>query len=457
MTRNQLLQYLNDRLHSDYFLSFAQLLQRVPLADLADALREQPVAPLAELLQTLTPPALASLFARLDAALQDALLPWLAEERLARLFADLPADIRVDIFNRQPPEQRALLLPLLAQAKRDAMLGLAAYPPGSTGAVTTSDFAAIPPGLQAGAALQLLREQAPGKETIYLVYVLDQASRLLGVISLRDLVLADPEAPVDTLMCAVPLTAQAAWPAAQAAAIIRRNELLALPVLDSGERMIGILTFDDAMDVEKEEDTTQLARFGGTAGSDGTELHFGHSSFAQMFKARVFWLILLTAFGMLGSTFVASQEDMLAQVLVLAAFIAPVIDTGGNTGSQSATLVIRAMALGDIRLRWRDLWFVCRKELPVALALGAAVAVLEVILAHFSKGVGIEVLLIVGLSMFACTFLGGVVGVLLPFAARRMGSDPATLSAPLLTSIMDILGMFIYFGFAYLILGSQLV
>ena len=151
-----------------------------------------------------------------------------------------------------------------------------------------------------------------------------------------------------------------------------------------------------------------------------------------------------------------TQEEILSQVIVLAAFIAPIVDMGGNTGSQSATLVIRAMALGDVDLRWRDVLRVIRRELPVAAALGLVVALLESVLAFFSKGVGADVLLTVGLSMLVCTVLGGLIGALLPFMARRIGTDPATLSSPLITSIMDLVGVFIYFAFAYAFLSDML-
>lgn len=220
--------------------------------------------------------------------------------------------------------------------------------------------------------------------------------------------------------------------------------------------MVGIVTVDDAMDIEKQEDATQLARFGGTVGSDDTDLDILASPFRTMFRVRVFWLVLLTLFGVVTSTFVAAQEEILSQVIVLAAFIAPIVDMGGNAGSQSATLVIRAMALGDVRLCWQDVWRVVRRELPVAAALGMVVAGMETVLARFSKGIGLDVLLVVGLSMLVCTVLGGIIGVLLPFAARRMGTDPATLSSPLITSVMDLVGVFIYFAFAYAFLGDLL-
>ena len=190
--------------------------------------------------------------------------------------------------------------------------------------------------------------------------------------------------------------------------------------------------------------------------TDGTDLDILESPFRKMFSVRVFWLVLLTLFGVVTSTFVAAQEEILSQVIVLAAFIAPIVDMGGNAGSQSATLVIRAMALGDVSLRWQDVWRVVRRELPVAAALGLVVAAMETVLAWFSKGIDLDVLLVVGLSMLVCTVLGGIIGVLLPFVARRIGTDPATLSSPLITSIMDLVGVFIYFAFAYAFLGDLL-
>ena len=174
-----------------------------------------------------------------------------------------------------------------------------------------------------------------------------------------------------------------------------------------------------------------------------------------MFAVRAFWLVLLTLFGVVTSNLVAAQEEMLSHVIVLAAFIAPIVDMGGNAGSQSATLVIRAMALGDVALCRRDILRIIRRELPVAAALGLVVAALESALAGISKGIGLNVLLVVGLSMLVCTVLGGLIGALLPLAARRIGTDPATLSSPLITSIMDLVGVCVYFALACAFLGDM--
>ncbi|WP_299392967.1 magnesium transporter [uncultured Desulfovibrio sp.] len=209
--------------------------------------------------------------------------------------------------------------------------------------------------------------------------------------------------------------------------------------------------FDDAPRRESAGNAGRRTRFG----IDDAELDILGTPLRTMFAVRAFWLVLLTLFGVVTSNLVAAQEEMLSHVIVLAAFIAPIVDMGGNAGSQSATLVIRAMALGDVGLCRRDILRIIRRELPVAAALGLVVAALESALAGISKGIGLNVLLVVGLSMLVCTVLGGLIGALLPLAARRIGTDPATLSSPLITSIMDLVGVCVYFALACAFLGDM--
>ncbi len=456
MNREDLLFSVRTLAHSLDAASFASLATHTHSSDLVEALNVLNTAETVSLLLILAPLARAELFAHIPEKRQDTLLRAMPREAVVELFERMPSDDRADLYNRLSERAKQKLLPALAKVERDDIIKLAAYPDGTVGSVTTSDYVRVSPEMTVAGALEHIRATAPDKETIYVIYVLDQEQRLGGTVSLRDLVLADANATIGEIMRGSPVFARAQWPREQAAELIRRYDLLALPVINGGERMIGIVTVDDAMDIEKEQDATQLARFGGTAVLDGPDLDVIASPFKQMFSVRVFWLVVLTFFGILTSTFVAAQEEILTQAIVLAAFIAPIVDMGGNTGSQSATLVIRAMALGELRLTWRDVWLIIKRELPVAAALGGVIALLEVILAFFAKGVGFDVLMVVGFSMLICTVLGGVIGALLPFLARRIGTDPATLSSPLITSIMDLLGVFIYFGFAYAFLGDLL-
>ncbi|MFE7319102.1 magnesium transporter [Streptomyces sp. NPDC057555] len=438
--------------------AFARLMRSAPPADVADALRDSPPTQVAALLAPVPAKDQARLFVELPDVQQDAVLAEMPPAAVVPLVSALPSDERADLYNRLSPDGQRRLLPSLAQAERDDMLHLARYPEGTAGAAVTSQYATVPAGTTVADALRAIRATAPDKETIYVVYVLDGTGHLRGTVSLRDLVLAADNASVDQLMRPDPVTVHADDPDEKAAECIRRYDLLAVPVLNEDNRMIGIVTVDDAMDIDHEQDATQLARYGGTSALSGPDLDLRASPLRRIFGVRVFWLGILTVFGLVTSTFVAAQEDMLQEVIVLAAFIAPIVDMGGNTGSQAATLVLRSMALGQLRPGWRDIWFVTRRELGVAAGLGAVIAILEVVLAYFAKG-GLDagVLATVGLSMLVCTVLGGVIGGLLPFAARRIGTDPATLSAPLITSVMDLIGVFVYFGFAYLFLGNLLV
>ncbi|MEN5265095.1 magnesium transporter [Stenotrophomonas sp. TWI587] len=436
---------------------FVSIVATTHPSDLVDALDALSVDKTLPLLMMLEPQARAELFAHFTEIRQDQLLAAMAREAVVQLFEHMPSDDRADLYNRLGDDAKQKLLPALTKVERDDILKMASYPEGTVGSSTTSDYVWVSPEMTVAQALAHIRATALHSETVNILFVLDHTLRLRGTVALRDLVLANENRTITSIMHEQPVAAKAHWPRLQAAELIRRYDLLALPVTNGGDRMIGIVTVDDAMDIEKEQDASQLARFGGTVSGNGNDLDVRSTPLKQMFRVRVFWLAILTCFGIVTSTFVAAQEELLSQVIVLAAFIAPIVDMGGNTGSQSATLVIRSMALGELKLSWRDVWFVIQRELPVAAGLGITIAVLEAILAYFSKGVGMDVLLVVGSSMLVCTALGGIIGALLPFAARRIGADPATLSAPMITSVMDLIGVFIYFGFAYAFLGDLLV
>lgn len=425
-------------------------------ADIASEIGDLKPAEAARLLRLLPADRQGIVFGYFHAPFQIALARALPRPDLAQIVAAMSHDERADLWKRLDPAARDALMPGLAQAEREDIRRLAAYPEGTAGALMTSDYATLSPGETVRQAIAHLRAEAPDAETIYTAYVVDPDRRLQGVVTLRDLILADEDTPISALMQADPARASVDERKEIVAEKIATYDVLALPVVTEGNRLVGIVTVDDAFDVAREERGRRLTQFGAAAPIGGPDLDLRESSFGQMLRVRGFWLGMLVVFGVVASTFVAAQEDLLSEAIILAAFIAPIVDMGGNTGSQSATLVIRGMALGQVRPRWKDIAFVLRRELPVALALGVFIAALEAVLAYFSKGVGVDILMVVGLSMLACTVLGALIGSMLPFAARRMGTDPATLSSPMITSIMDLLGVFIYFGLAYAFLGHLL-
>ncbi|MFM5113817.1 magnesium transporter [Aeromonas hydrophila] len=398
----------------------------------------------------------ARIFRHLPSDIQASLVRSMAKTQLEELCTRLSPDDRADLYNRLPAALRQTLLGAMTDAEREDTQRLASYSENLVGSIMSSDCASLPADITVGEGLQRLRSTAADRESIYTLYVVDEMRRLIGVVSLRELFLADSKASIATIMQRDLVSIQADAPKGEAAEMIAHYNLLALPVLNRDRQLLGMVTVDDAMDVAEEEDANRIARFGGTAALGGPELDLRESSTFSMFNARFFWLAVLTVFGILTSNLVAAQEDLLSEVLILAAFIAPIIDMGGNAGSQSATLVIRSMGMGQLKLSMRDFFFVLRRDLPVAVALGVGVAVLEGVMAFWSKSIGWDIVLIVSLSAMTVTIVGSLLGLALPFVARKLGTDPATLSSPMLTSIMDLLGVLIYFGFAYVFLGSAL-
>ncbi|MCS6986031.1 MAG: magnesium transporter [Sphingomonadaceae bacterium] len=439
------------------FATLQRLLSPLPPADLARSVAALEADEAARVVAALPPAVAARAFGYFDPELQLRIARALPRVALQQLFRDMPHDERADLWKNLPEDERDAILPGLAAAEREDIRRLASYPEGTAGSIMSSDYAVLSPELTAAQAIDRLRAEAPDRETIYDAYVIDADRRLVGVVSLRDLLLAPPDRRVADIMTREVVFVRVDDPREAVAETIAQYDLLAVPVVNGGDALVGIVTVDDALDVAQTALARRLTQFGGTASLGGPDIDVVRSPFREMFSKRVFWLILLTFFGILTSTFVANQEALLEEAIILAAFVAPIIDMGGNTGSQSATLVIRAMALGQVKLRWRDFAFLLKRDLPVAAALGVTIALLEAVLAHFSKAPGADVLLVVGLSMLVVTVVGSLVGLVLPFIGRALKADPATLSAPTITSVMDLLGVFIYFGFAYAFLGDQLI
>jgi magnesium transporter len=432
-------------------------LKGLPPSDLVHTIANLGNQDVARIVAALPPDLAARTFGYFDPVQQVEIARAMPRAQLQQLFTAMPHDERADLWKSLPAAERDALLPGLAHADREDIRRLAAYEEGTAGSIMTSDYVTLAPELPVRLAIEVLRREAPDRETIYTSYVLDEQRRLLGVVSLRDLLLAPDDARVEDIMTRGAIFVRVGDSKEAVAEKIAEYDLLAIPVINGGDAMVGIVTVDDALDVAEMVQARRLTQFGGTVALGGPDIDLVNSSFWAMFKARYIWLAFLTAFGMMSSVFVAAQEEILSEVLVLAAFIAPIIDMGGNTGSQSATLVIRAMALGQVRSVWSDVLRVLRRDLPIAAALGVGIAILEVVFTLIFKG-GImpEVLWVVGLSMLLVTVSGSLFGVTIPFLARRLRIDPATLSAPLITSVMDLVGLFIYFGIAYAFLADLL-
>jgi len=434
-------------------LTLREALAELHPADLANEVGGLPPAEAAKLMRALTPAQQSKVFGYFGPRFQIAIARHIARSDFARIVTDMSHDERADLWKALSADQRATLLPALAQAEREDIRRLAAYPEGTAGAAMTSDYATLAPDMTVAQAIAHLRAEAPDTEIIYTAYVIDTDRALKGVVTLRDLILADERRSISDLMMVNSPTARVDEPLHDIAERIAAYDVFALPILTEGGRLVGIVTIDDALDIGREAGAATLARFGATGALRGDDLDMRTSTLGRIFRVRLVWLALLTVFGVVTAGYISRQEALLAEALILAAFVAPIIDMGGNTGSQSATLVIRAMALGQLQLRTRDLWLVIRRELPVLVGLGLAVATLMAVLASLGQNIAPQVLWVVWLTMLVVTVVGGVLGAVLPFAARRLGTDPAVMSAPLITSIMDLVGVVLYFAIAWALLG----
>lgn len=383
----------------------------------------------------------AETFGYLEAATQVAIAAEAELRALAELLAAMDADERADFWTALDEGLREKLSPALAAAEREDIRRLASYPAGTAGAVMTSEYATLRPDMTAREAIEALRAQAASKETIAIAYVLSPQRRLLGTVALEDLVVARAEERVEALMRRDPPFVRADDPAEEAARLIARYDLPAIPVINGGEMMVGIVTADDAMDVVEIEATEDIQKAGGTS---GLVVSLRDASIGLLYRKRISWLIVLVFANIFSGAGIAAFEDVIAANVALVFFLPLLIDSGGNAGSQSATLMVRALATGDAALS--DWARMMGREVSVAALLGGTMA-LAVSLIGLVRG-GPEIALVVALTMVCVVMVGSLVGLSLPVLLSKLGYDPATASAPLITTIADASGVLIYFAIA---------
>lgn len=372
----------------------------------------------------------------------------------------LAPDDAADLLQEVSAEERISLLGLLDEVNRKEVAVLLAYAEDDAGGLMSTRYARLRPELRVDEALLYLRRQAKEHlETIYYVYVTDQEQRLLGVVSLRQLFQAPAQATVREVMQPAVVTVREDSDQEAVSRLFRHYGFLAIPVVDAEDHIKGIVTMDDIVDVVDEEATEDAQKFGGMEALDDAYLDTG---FWQMFKKRAGWLAVLFVGEMLTASAMGHFEDEIAKAVVLALFVPLIISSGGNSGSQASTLVIRAMALGELKLR--DALKVAKRELLTGLALGGVLAILgllrvtlwDVFFGSYGEH-AVRIGLVVGFSLIGVVMFGTFVGSMLPLFLRRMGFDPASASAPFVATLVDVTGLVIYFSVASAVLGGTLL
>lgn len=450
------------------------LIHRDP-ALLQEALAQMRPVDIAEGLRGLPADAAARVMAALpfDVAVQVFDEPELTHERCALvlkmddetagpLVDAMSSDQQADLFREIPEKERNRLLKLLPPSSRRALEELLQYAPETAGGIMTTEFASIPSTATVTEALDYVSEVGAAKETIYAIYVIDPNNQsIVKVVSLRELLVSNRAASVMTIGSQrSPLTVSPDTDREEVARLISKYNLLAIPVVDEGSRVLGIVTVDDVIDTLVKEQTEDAQKFGGMESLDAPYNEIG---FLQMIRKRAGWLCALFLSEMLTATAMQRFQGEIERAAVLAMFIPLVMSSGGNSGSQATSLVIRALALRELKLR--DWWRTALRELPTGLVLGSILGVIgftRIVLWQrlhiFSYGPHYMLVAVtVGLALVGIVAFGSLAGSMLPFLLKKLGFDPASASAPFVATLVDVTGLVIYFSVAFVILRGTLL
>ena len=444
----ELLERIHNRL-DESFVGIGQVVADLDAVDLAELINQLTLAEAATVVSMLPVQRAIEICNQPTMRRRAAILEQLEPPRVAQILAGLAADERTDIVQKMRLHERHRVVPKLSVEMRAELEGLLQYPPHTAGGIMTTEFVELDPTMNVGAALKHIRAVAREKESIYACYVLEpKTNRLLGAVSLRDLVMAELDEPVARVMKRKPVTVNALDDQEAVAKKIGKYNLLAVPVLGEAGSVVGFVTVDDVIDVLIEEQTEDILRMAGVEPGALDKPYFSNPILGVVRK-RIGWLMLLFVAGTLTSAVLHRFENELAAVVALAFFIPLLIGTGGNAGAQTVMTVIRSLSLGEVGVQ--HAWRVVVREATTGMVVGLMVAVVAFGQALLWRA-PLALALTVSVTMFAICVWSTTVGALIPIAAERVGVDPAVLSAPLITTFVDATGLVIYFSIAKIIL-----
>ncbi len=433
------------------------LIDREKWDELTDVLDEWPVPDIADLLlkstkservfifRALEREKAAEVFAFLDPYPQNTLLKELTDNETRKILKTIPPDDRTQFLEELPARLTRKLLNLLEGEHLEEARELLGYPEESVGRLMTPDYVRIKPDWTCQEALEHIRKIGKDKETIKSIYVVDEENILIDAISLRQIILTDPETQIEEIMDYSYVSAKANADREEAVKIMQRYDLFSIPVEDSNGRLLGIVTMDDALDVAEEEATEDFQKTSAVLPLGKT---YSEAGVGLLFRSRFWWLLILVFVNLISSGIIAGFEETLEAAIGLAFFIPLLIDSGGNAGAQSAMMMVRAISIGDVQM---DEWFKAfLREIAIGLFLGLSLGFASFFLGVFRAEVMIGV--VVGLAMLVIIFAANLIGVLLPFLLTTLNLDPAVASGPLITSIVDACGLLIYFSIAMALL-----
>ncbi|MCK4101314.1 magnesium transporter [Acinetobacter radioresistens] len=430
------IQYVRQQLRSEKFNTAIGLLNELNIADQASVLKGLTPAEQVKILQKLDEPS--EVFAYLPLSQQAVLAEFIPVPDLIPILDNMYSDDFVDIYKKLSPELQQQLITLLSEESQNTLKKLALYPEGTAGAMMSSSFVTLHQDLCMDEAIQALRIIAATRETLYLVYIVNEQNQLIGVISLRQIIQARPEATIAEVMERDVIYVYTHDDQEVVAKTLAYYDLIALPVVDEQERMLGIITYDDVMDIVEAETTEDILKSG--AVSPLAELSLKTAPIIILYQKRVFWLVILVFGSLLSGIGIAHFEEIISTHIVLVFFLPLLVGSGGNAGSQSATLMVRALATGDVQ--FKDWFSLLGRETVVALCLGVTMACAVSMLGYIRGDFMVAIVL--AISMVGIVLMGCLTGMSLPFILNKLKLDPASASAPLVTSICDATGVIIY-------------
>ena len=434
-------------LEQDNYQGAKVLLVPVQPADIAEAIEGLPEAMQAIAFRLLSKSEAIEVYENLDTSIQQALVEDFKRQDVIDIVDKMSPDDRARLFDELPAKVVRQLLQQLSAQEREATALLLGYEAGTAGRAMTPEYIALKEDWTEARALTHIRRLASVSEPVYYLYVTDSARRLTGILSLRILVIGQPEQTIGELMTRDVVSVQTGIDQEEVARLIQRYDFLAVPVVDTEERLVGIITVDDVLDILEEETTKDIYALGGV--QSGGDDYF-QTNLLTVARKRVVWLSVLLVANTFTAAVIKSQEDLIQQVAVLASFIPLLIGTGGNVGAQSSTVVIRGLNTDELKLR--EAFQVIRREAIagafLGLMLGLVVTGVAYIVPTISPGIAVSV----GCSLVAISILASSAGAALPILFQSLGFDPALMSAPFITTVVDVFGVLIYLNLARRIL-----
>jgi magnesium transporter len=435
-----------------------EMFEELPTMDVAEFMEERPIEEILQYLKKLDPEDQGRIFSDFSVDLQLKFFHSVNRRTFASIFGQMFSDIRADLYQELTKEEQIELLPYLDKKVREDVIILSAYPPETAGGTMTTDFATIFADMTASEALAKIRKDAPSKDMIYYIYVVDHSMVMKGLVTLKDLVMHDPKDKVLEMLNEFFVYAEVNEDRESVAQKIEKYDLVAIPVLNSLNQLVGIVSHEEAIDIIQKENTEDIEKLMGIMPSANDEEYMATSSFHH-FKKRVIWLVSLAAIGIISGMIINEYQGVLEQFIILAMYMPMMAATGGNTGAQAATVVIRALSLGEIN---DDEWLkIVFKEMKISLMLSLCVALLTYLKIAFlsfhsmlPSGFSMEyVAIIISIAIAVQVVSSAVIGAALPLVVRRLGGDPAVVASPAITTIVDITGLLIYFTIASSTLG----